>query len=167
MSQVKENRPVDWEKVRDLVEMELIMLGLEDVSYWITGSYRRGKRLCNDVDVILIINSLEERPRIVQAFINRFGSLITDPFEPKTNIIDGKVAYQFHITEKRKLGAMLLHTTGSVDFNIMFRGVAKSKGFKMNQYGLYQEEKEILISEKEEPFFEYLGIDFIQPFDRG
>lgn len=167
MSQLKDNRPVERKHVRGLVENEMTMLGLETIPFWITGSYRRGKMLCNDIDVIILLEKSDVRPMVIDRFINRFGSLITDPFSPKTNIVDGQVAYQFHLTDKVRLGAMLLHTTGSVDFNIMFRGIAKSRGLKMNQYGLYKEEEEILISETEQQFFKYLGIGYIEPFNRG
>jgi DNA polymerase (family 10) len=145
------------------VEDELLRIGLLGVQYWITGSFRRMKQLSNDIDVVLIAYH-HEHSAINGKLMERFGSLVTDPTRPKTNIVDGQIAYQFHLVEHCKLGAMLLHTTGSVDFNKLMRTKAIQKGWKLNQYGLFDGYGDcVLESEYEEEFFKKLEMPFVSP----
>jgi DNA polymerase (family 10) len=164
MSQLREGtRPVGWNFVQPSVEDEIRRIGLEGVMYWITGSFRRMKHLCNDIDVVLIAQK-HLHTSISHKLMQRFGSLITDASRPKTNVVDGQIAYQFHITEPYRLGSMLLHTTGSVDFNKLMRTRAIQKGWKLNQYGLFDGYGNVVLgSEYEEEFFRKLDMEYVLP----
>lgn len=162
-----QGKPVERTRVKGLVESLLIMLDLGKIPYIIAGSYRRWKSLCGDIDVVLVIRD-DNKGEVNRKMMQRFGCLATDPSRARTSIIDGEVAFQFSLTHIERLGSMLLHATGSQAFNERMRGIAKRQGFKLNQYGLYDlNDEEVMISEYEATFFEMLGIDFINPIDRG
>ena len=62
-----------------------------------------------------------------------------------------------------------LYFTGSYEFNERMRGIAKRKGYKLNEYGLYKleenQEKYIQIySEKD--VFDILGMNYLEPSQR-
>ena len=67
------------------------------------------------------------------------------------------------------MGAMILFATGSGDFNIRMRSIAKHKGWKLNRYGLYDRitEEVILESPNEKDFFDKIGAGWIEPKNRG
>ena len=59
----------------------------------------------------------------------------------------------------------LLYFTGSYEFNERMRGAAKRMGYKLNEYGLYKNNKQIKnISEKD--VFDILGMKYLDPVDR-
>ena len=64
------------------------------------------------------------------------------------------------------LAPFLLYATGSKQFNKNMRGIAKSKGFKLNQHGLYKGSKKI-ICKTEEDIFEHLGMQYLEPHQRN
>jgi DNA polymerase/3'-5' exonuclease PolX len=59
----------------------------------------------------------------------------------------------------------LLYFTGSYEFNERMRGIAKRQGYKLNEYGLYKNNKQIHIySEKD--VFDILGMKYLDPINR-
>jgi DNA polymerase (family 10) len=56
----------------------------------------------------------------------------------------------------------LLYFTGSKEHNTELRGIAKDKGLKLNEYGLYKGEK-LIKCKTEEEIFEALGLKYIPP----
>jgi hypothetical protein len=63
---------------------------------------------------------------------------------------------------KAELGAMILHTTGSDKFSVRMRAIAKSKGYKLNQYGLWMGRRK-LAGKTEESIFSFLKTDYVPP----
>jgi DNA polymerase/3'-5' exonuclease PolX len=58
-------------------------------------------------------------------------------------------------------GAFQLFVTGPKDYNIQMRAKAKKKGYKLNQYGLYKDDKFITSSEAE--IYRKLGLEYKPP----
>lgn len=63
-------------------------------------------------------------------------------------------------------GAMLLHGTGSMKFNIKLRVLAMGKGMVLSEYGL-KKDGAVIASKTEEEIFSALGIPFVAPWDRS
>src|SRR5699024_2502973 len=58
----------------------------------------------------------------------------------------------------------LHHFTGSKDHNVAMRQLAKSRGEKINEYGIEVEEtNDILTFENETQFFKHFGLHYIPP----
>ena len=64
---------------------------------------------------------------------------------------------------------MMLHATGSWQFNKFVRGRAMARGYKLNQYGLYDRgsDEVVLRNDSELPFFLALGIPYVEPENRS
>jgi DNA polymerase (family 10) len=72
-------------------------------------------------------------------------------------------------TTKDALPYALLHYTGSKNFNIRVRSHAKSLGYKLNQYGLFDVKtgNQIIISKaSEKTILKKLGITYKEPHER-
>lgn len=91
---------------------------------------------------------------------NQCNILIGDLWEYGSTSVDIVMA------GKTFWGAAMLHLTGSKEFNTWIRSVAKSQGYKLSQYGLFNFTERIA-GLTEEQIFEALGVDFIQPKDRS
>jgi len=62
-------------------------------------------------------------------------------------------------------GAALCYATGSKTHNEALRTLAKSRGLKINEYGIWKGPERIG-GEKEEDLYNILGITFVSPEDR-
>jgi DNA polymerase (family 10) len=71
--------------------------------------------------------------------------------------------------EEGSYGAALQYFTGSKDHNVHLRGIAKTKGIKINEYGVFKGEKKIG-GREEKDVYHALEMDWIEPElreDRG
>ena len=62
-------------------------------------------------------------------------------------------------------GALLLHATGSADFNKECRRLAIKKGWKLNEYGLF-DANGVCLSKSETEILDMLGLGWVEPKDR-
>ena len=120
----------------------------------VCGSYRRGKQICKDIDVLLIYPKLDEKYLI--NFITAINRSSECPFElihfskSIENIQHkylGLLKYKNDMSYVRidiiclpnkSKPTALAYFTGSADFNIKMRKIAHRTGFKLNQYGLFK-----------------------------
>ena len=109
----------------------------------IAGSYRRGLPTCGDVDIVVIT-----RDGVSLETVNEALASVCDDGELETagelsigRVVVGNgdwVSINAFYTTPENWGAMLLYATGSKLFNIRFRGIAKSRGLKVNQDGVFR-----------------------------
>ncbi len=103
----------------------------------VAGSYRRCRETIGDVD--LLVDSDDS-----QAVMDRLGNLS----DVKTVIARGDTKMSVRLTNKMQIdlrvvpaesfGAALQYFTGSKDHNVVLRGLAKQKGLKVNEWGVFQ-----------------------------
>jgi DNA polymerase/3'-5' exonuclease PolX len=60
----------------------------------------------------------------------------------------------------------LLYFTGSKEFNLMLRSNAKKMGYKVSEYGIFKNNKNIYV-ESEEEIFKILGMKYLEPQERN
>jgi len=116
----------------------------------VCGSLRRGvKDVVNDIDVVVIPS--EEWKTERKSF----------QYE-----IDG-VQVDVNLTTEDSWGASILMWTGTKELNVKMRAVAKEKGLKLSQYGLFDKKtNEKIAGRTEEEIFEALGLKFLEPHER-
>lgn len=132
----------------------------------IVGSYRRNKPTSGDIDILYDGSDLDK-------LLTKLSELHKDKWTIYSKG-DMKIAGIFHlnknkcveidlwICDQKNKHAMLLYSTGSKNFNIIMRMVAKRKGFKLNQYGLFKDQ--VLIETKsEKDIFDKLGMKYKDP----
>jgi len=67
---------------------------------------------------------------------------------------------------KTNFAAMLLYSTGSKEFNIMTRKVAKKLGLKLNQNGIFDAKGKRFPTKTEKDLFKILKLDYLEPHKR-
>jgi len=131
--------------------------------YDIAGSIRQGKEMVGDVDIVII----PKTP--VDEFIQKIKETIDFEYGGQKKLFGmfmGRPVNIF-ITNADSYGACLYQSTGPAMYNVHKRRLAKSKGFKLNEYGLFNRETgEKVAGHTEESIFEALGWSYREPTDR-
>lgn len=146
------------------IENELSSKGINLI---LAGSLRRKKHLIADIDVICedkdydsICSYLSENYTVLSSGDYKSSYLINDKYNIQLDLI---------CTAKDELPFQLLYLTGSKEFNIKMRGIAKSKGYKLNQTGLYYYNVDTDCIDRfdninsEIEIFDFLGMDYVEP----
>jgi DNA polymerase/3'-5' exonuclease PolX len=152
----------------------------------ICGSYRREAIFSNDIDIILSHPDIKTKNQLIKNqlskhnFINLFvNELIKDKFIvdsfTSTNVLTKymgicrltikhdirRIDIRFIPTES--FYTSLLYFTGSGDFNKRMRIVALSMGYKLNEYGLFDENKIKIKIKSEKDIFDKLNMEYVEP----
>lgn len=132
------------------------------------GSLRRMKENIGDIDILATGPNHE---RIIEAFIHlpEVQEVLASGETKASVIVEGGLQIDLRVVDEDSYGAALQYFTGSKAHNIHLRGIAKSKGIKINEYGVFKGEKKIGGREEEE-VYKALGMIWIEPElreDRG
>jgi len=132
----------------------------------VAGSYRRGKDVSGDIELVIPCDTMSEYAWVRGKIVKQFGS--TESSGPKMSGLWGQVQFDLFPCHRHQMGSMLLHATGSWEFNKEMRTRARNLGMKLNQYGLFRinSDTPFLVDETEEKFFKYIEMDYVDPKDR-
>ena len=68
------------------------------------------------------------------------------------------------VVQKESYGAALQYFTGSKEHNVSMRSLAIKKGFKLNEYGIFEKKSETYVAgTTEEGIYKTLNLEFIEP----
>ncbi|MBI2252116.1 MAG: DNA polymerase/3'-5' exonuclease PolX [Armatimonadetes bacterium] len=127
------------------------------------GSLRRRKDNIGDIDILasgdnnkLIIESFIKLPLVKELKVKG---------ETKVSILTlDNLQVDLRVVEKESFGAALQYFTGSKQHNIELRQMAESKGFKINEYGIFKlKSNQKIAGAKEEEIYQVLGLPYIPP----
>ncbi len=126
----------------------------------VVGSIRRFKETVHDIDILVVTDSPRE---IMDRFI-RYSEVeeVLAQGEKKSSVIASGVQVDLRVFDRECYGAALLYFTGSKEHNIRVRQVCMEKGLKLNEYGLFRDEKRVA-GLTEEEIYSYLGMQWIPP----
>lgn len=148
--------------------------------YEIVGSYRRGSQTSGDIDVIITSENKD-------IFVNFIDKLIEDNIiievlsrGPTKSLVICKLdensiarRVDFLYSTREEYAFSILYFTGSKEFNTVMRGYALTKGYSLNEHGLYRKEKGKNKEDKlqqlfltEQDIFEFLGLVYKEPDER-
>jgi DNA polymerase (family 10) len=132
------------------------------------GSLRRMRENIGDIDILA---TGPNHKRIVHTFTHlpEVREILASGGTKASVIVEGGVQIDLRVVEEDSYGAALQYFTGSKGHNIHLRGIAKAKGIKINEYGVFKGEKKIG-GKEEKNVYEALGMDWIAPElreDRG
>ncbi|MDI7261284.1 MAG: DNA polymerase/3'-5' exonuclease PolX [Thermodesulfobacteriota bacterium] len=132
------------------------------------GSLRRMRENIGDIDILAAGPNHE---KIVHAFthLSEVKEVLSSGETKASVIVEGGLQIDLRVVEEDSYGAALQYFTGSKDHNIHLRGIAKSKGIKINEYGVFKGDKKIG-GKKEKDIYGALDMDWIEPElreDRG
>jgi DNA polymerase beta len=141
-----------------------------DINMEIVGSYRRKKKDSGDIDVLFthkknylnqVVKSLEDSGYLLEQ-ISKGGKKYSGIFK----IQDYGRRIDILFIQPENYPAALLYFTGSGEHNQKMRAVAKSKGFKLNEYSLLDENGNKIKVKTEEDIFKKLEMEFLEPQKR-
>jgi DNA polymerase (family 10) len=139
----------------------------------IAGSLRRGKETVKDADVLVVYRSEKNaaalRDRLV-GFADRTagGPDVIGRGETKVSVRRKSLQVDFRLIPEKSAACALQYFTGSKAHNTHLRGLAKAKGYKVNEYEISggtgeAGEKKSIFPESEEAFYETLGLAWVPP----
>lgn len=131
----------------------------------LAGSYRRGKETIGDLDVLVVSTD-------VNAVMDHFASFperkeIIARGDTKMSLRTGTgLQIDLRVVPAESFGAALQYFTGSKEHNVVVRGLAKQKGLKINEYGVFRMkgDKETYVAGRtEEDVYATLGLPLFPP----
>ncbi len=153
------------QEAMDLMELVRPITRAHSAGMIPVGSWRRGHEKIGDLDILVLNGNI---PAIINDLNKIFQYLDIVRVGEKigtVKVTDKHIQVEFYSTDLKSMGAALLYTTGSGMFNQTLRGLAKRRGLKLNQYGLWRGD-DLLASISEEAIFRELGFAFIPPEQR-
>jgi len=132
----------------------------------LAGSLRRRKDTIGDIDVIVSC-TLKARKSIIKNFTSLSQvSRIIAAGDTKSSVVlkEHNTQVDIRLVDESEYGSALLYFTGSKEHNIHLRLMAKEKGWKISEYGLFHAKtNKRLGGETENQIYDALGINFIPP----
>lgn len=134
----------------------------------VAGSYRRGRETIGDVDILAESTKGEE---IVQRFtVLPEARRVLASGETKGSIeIESDLQVDLRAVPPESFGAALQYFTGSKEHGVRLRNLAKRKGLKLSEYGVFRGERRVA-GKDEAGVYKALGLPYIPPElreDRG
>jgi len=123
----------------------------------VCGSIRRKVSTVGDIDIVAL-----ETPALLKK-LAELGFKIRDSVASHT-INDISVSVYF--ADRTNWGSMIMHFTGSKEFNIMMRRLALKKGLTLNQYGLFKGSVRVA-SKTENEIFDAIAMRHVKPIERS
>ncbi|MBC7222298.1 DNA polymerase/3'-5' exonuclease PolX [Candidatus Bipolaricaulota bacterium] len=126
------------------------------------GSLRRGKETVGDLDLLAISDRPEEAARAFCTLAEVEEVLAQGPKKSSVRLSGGLQA-DLRIVPEESFGAALQYFTGSKAHNIRLRERAVARGWKLNEYGLFDANDRLLAGRTEEEIYRALGLSYIPP----
>jgi DNA polymerase (family X) len=134
----------------------------------LAGSFRRCRETVGDLDILVT----SESPESVFDAFSRFPLVrevrLRGPTK-ETVVLRQGLQVDLRVVAPESFGAALQYFTGSKDHNVRLRSLARERGLKINEYGVYRGD-ERLGGRTEEEVYRLLGLAYIPPElreDRG
>ena len=127
----------------------------------ISGSVRRRRETIGDLD--LLVDATDSKA-VMDAFVSHSDvSSISAQGQTKSSVrLTSGIQVDLRILPEESFGAGLQYFTGNVDHNVKLRAIAQKKGLRLNEYGLYKDEKQVA-GKDEVGIYKMLRLDFIPP----
>jgi len=133
-----------------------------DAEFVPVGSLRRGVETCGDLDILAIGG---ERALIRAFTSNPLAERVLGEGDTKGSVLlRGGYQADLRLVPRESRGAALQYFTGSKAHNIALRDRAIGRGYKLNEYGLFDLATGLSVAgESEEGIYEALGLAWIPP----
>ena len=134
----------------------------------IAGSFRRGRETVGDLDVLVTSAAPEEVFDVFSKLAEVREVRLRGPTK-ETVVLHGGLQVDLRVVEPAAFGAALQYFTGSKDHNVRLRSLARDRGLKINEYGVFRGEERVG-GRTEEELYGLLDLAWIPPElreDRG
>lgn len=128
----------------------------------VAGSARRMRETVGDLDIL----ALSDKGAEVMDFFSKLSEvsnvIVKGP--TKTTVwLEIGIDCDLRVIAPESFGAALQYFTGNKDHNIEVRKIAISKGYKLNEYGLFDKRNRIIPTKTEEDIYKKLGMQYMPP----
>lgn len=142
--------------------------GLDKAQVVVAGSYRRRRDTVGDLDILVAARRNAAVGDKLSKYDNVANVLAHGPTRT-TVVLRSGLQVDLRVVPEQSYGAALMYFTGSKAHNIALRGLANERGWKLNEYGLFDGERRIAGATEEEVYGK-LDLAFVPPElreDRG
>lgn len=154
-------------RANEILQVIQKIRGVEKVI--IAGSIRRRKETIGDIDM-LVQTELNQRKKVVTLLLNHLpiAKVLAKGITKLSMILSGHaMQLDIRLVTRDEFGAALLYLTGSKEHNIRLRTLARERGYKINEYGLFDIKTGKKIAGKtEEDMYAALQMRYIPPEQR-
>lgn len=140
------------------------------------GSLRRMRETVGDIDILACARKggAKAAAALVERFTRAPGVVrVLAAGETKASVMvateDGERQVDLRLVDRASYGTALQYFTGAKAHNIKLRGLAKDKGLKISEYGVFKGERKVAGAAEEE-VYAAVGLDWVPPEmreDRG
>ena len=134
----------------------------------IAGSFRRARETVGDLDILVT----SKDPTTVFETFTHLPTVAEVKMRGETKetvVLSGGLQVDLRVVQPEEFGAALQYFTGSKDHNVHLRSLARDRGLKVNEYGVFRGEDRVAGTSEEE-VYAALGLAWIPPElreDRG
>jgi DNA polymerase (family 10) len=127
----------------------------------VAGSYRRRVETVGDLDIL--VTARKDSP-VMDRFIayEEVAGIVSRGKTRSTIILRSGLHVDLRVVPQVSYGAALCYFTGSRAHNIALRKIGVSKGYKLNEYGVFRGDKRIG-GKTEQEVYDRLGLAWIEP----
>ena len=142
----------------------------------VCGSYRREKEVSNDIDILLTkfgTNDKSSKNKVLEKFLHLLDDFLIDDLTGKSSPTKYMGFYKYKSNPVRRIDIRyvpytsyfpaLLYFTGSKDLNTKLRKMAKSIGYKINEYNVTNNKGDKVKINSEKDIFKILDLEYIEP----
>ncbi|MGC9369358.1 MAG: DNA polymerase/3'-5' exonuclease PolX [Paracoccaceae bacterium] len=130
----------------------------------VAGSFRREKETVGDLDILV---TADRGSAVTDRFVEyeEVADVVSHGSTRSTVTLHSGFSVDLRVVPEVSYGAALMYFTGSKAHNIALRKRAIGRGWKLNEYGLFEGEDRIA-GQSEEEIYDKLGLPFIAPLLR-
>lgn len=156
---------VDAQKTGNEILREIEKIpGVQKVA--LAGSLRRKKETIGDIDIVIQAEP-KSRKKIVNTFIKLpqvERVLVKGLTKVSVLLTYQRIQVDIRLVNAYEYGAAMLYFTGSKEHNIKLRMMAKEKGYKLNEYGIFDAiTNKRFAGTTEEEMYHFLDLKYIPP----
>lgn len=128
----------------------------------ICGSTRRMKETIGDIDILAISKDPEKVMDLFTGMKGVTSTVVKGPTK-STVWLDMGTTCDLRVIAPESFGAAMQYFTGNREHNVEVRKIAISKGYKLNEYGLFDKNDNVISAIDEVDIYSRLGMDWIEP----
>jgi DNA polymerase (family 10) len=128
----------------------------------IAGSARRMRETVGDLDILALSDKPAEVMDLFSSLPEVSSVMVKGPTKTTVWLKSG-ISCDLRVIAPESFGAALQYFTGNKDHNIQVRKIAIGKGYKLNEYGLFDRRNKIIPTRNEEEIYAKLGMQYMPP----
>ena len=127
----------------------------------LAGSFRRCKETVGDLD-ILVSAAVDSQVMDYFSHYDEISNVVSMGSTRSSVILNCGMQVDLRVIAPESYGAALIYFTGSKPHNIELRKLGQKLGYKINEYGVFKQDKQIG-GKTEEELYKTLGLNYIEP----